>query len=181
MTDPAPQKRPTWVLALGVLAAVGLLGLVARKGIGARTASETGETSQGSVSTAEAEGRSGTTQLARGIASCVADQKDLPPTAPPVPAALAMVSGKKYLSAGTDWDAPAYQCARFGMTAPQHYRYQWIRTNAKEGTVLGEADLDGDGKVDDTISVYLTCEARGAGLACTVGFPFLVGPRPAPS
>lgn len=178
MSEPAPRKKPTWVFVLGVLAAVSLLGFVARRIIGARAASET---SQDGVGTAEAEGQSGTTQLARGLASCVADQKDLPPTAPPVPATLAMVSGKKYLSAGTDWDAPAYRCARFGMTTPQHYRYQWIRTNAKEGTVLAEADLDGDGRVDDTITVYLTCEDRGAGLACTVGFPFLVGPRPTPS
>lgn len=178
MSHPAPQKKPTWVLVVGVLAAIGLLGVVAQKVIGPHAVSETRPVN---VSAAEAEGREGTTQLARGVASCLGDQKELPPTAPPVPASLGMVAGKKHLSAGSDWDAPAYVCARFRPTTPQHYRYQWVRTNAKEGSVVAEADFDGDGRVDDTITVYLTCEPRGAGLGCTVGYPFLVGPRPAPS
>lgn len=178
MNPPAPQKKPTWLPTVGVLAAVGLLLIVARGIVGPHAVTQT---RQVNVSAAEAEGREGTTQLGRGVASCVGDQKELPPTAPPVPASLAMVAGKKHLSAGTDWDAPAYVCARFRPTTSQHYRYQWVRTNAKEGSVVAEADFDGDGRVDDTITVYLTCEPRGAGLACTVGFPFLVGPRPDPS
>ena len=177
MSEPEKKKTPTWVIVIGILAALGLLGIVV---LGIMAALAVSGAKKYLAAAKSAEGRNATMQLAKGLSACVANEKELPPTAPPVPATLNEVRGLKYMSAGTDWDAPAYKCAHFSMTMPQYYRYQWVRTSATEGNVLGEADLDGDGKVDDAITVHLTCTSSASGLDCTAGVPTIGGIKTAP-
>lgn len=181
MGEPERKKTPTWAIVVGILAAVGLLGIVV---IGIMAALAVNGTKKYLAAAKGAEARNATGQLARGIVTCVENDleggKSLPPTAAPVPATLAEVAGKKYMSAGTDWDAPAYKCARFSMPMPQYYRYQWVRTSATEGSVLADADLDGDGKVDDAVSVQVTCTPGTGALTCRVGMPVVGGIKTAP-
>jgi type IV pilus assembly protein PilA len=79
-----------------------------------------------------------------------------------VPATIASVRGKKYMSAPSDWavDSAAdagFACLRFEMSAPQYYMYSYSST--PPGTAVGngfeaiaEGDLDGNG-VTSTFSL----------------------------
>lgn len=74
----------------------------------------------------------------------------------PVPASIAPVSGRKYMSSTTDWntDPPdqGFSCLKFEMYAPQYYQYDYRRTGGATGAAVGDGfeveakgDLDGDG------------------------------------
>jgi hypothetical protein len=131
---------------VGVMAALGIFG--ARKYISqAKTI----------------EGRTEVTRLAMGITSCAATTAAekgsvaLPESAPPVPASLSDVSGKKYQSSPSEWSPPAYACAKFGITMPQYFQYEWVRTDATNGKAIARADLDGDGKAEVVFEMPVTC------------------------
>lgn len=142
------------VAVVGVMAALGIAGF--RNYLGAAKS---------------AEGRAEVGRLARGMALCGpgrgADGQSaaLPPTAPPVPATLAEVSGKKYMSSSADWSDPAYTCAAFSVSMPQYFRYQWLATSDTEGVARAEADLDGDGTAEVIFESKVTCAGEG----CTAG------------
>ncbi len=143
------------VAIVGILAALGISG--ARKYVSAAKASE---------------GTMTVNRLASGMALCGSNRADdgtspvLPETAPPVPATLAEVSGKKYMSAESDWSATAYSCAAFSVAMPQYFRYQWLAQSATAGVARGEADLDGDGVAEVIVEATVTCPS---GAPCVVG------------
>ena len=113
-----------------------------------------------------AEGRNEVKRLAEGIRACSGQMNGgLPESTQPVPAALAQVSGKKYMSAPGDWSDRAYKCAGFSISAPQYFRYQWQVVAPNSGKAIAEADLDGDGTPDVHFEVPVTC----AGEQCTTG------------
>jgi hypothetical protein len=176
MSEPEKKKTPLWAL---ILIGVAVLGFVAFIGIGVMAALGVYGTRKFIANAKGAEARNATTQLALGLVMCSADQKELPPTTAPVPATLAEVAGRKYLSTTSDWAAPAFACAHFSMAMPQYYRYQWVRTKPTEGDVLAEGDLDGDGKIDDAVSVHVSCVPSAAGLTCTNGIPTITVGKPA--
>jgi type IV pilus assembly protein PilA len=72
-----------------------------------------------------------------------------------VPASIASVRGKKYMSTPADWTVDSasdagFACLGFDMSAPQYYMYSYSST--PPGTAVGngfearaEGDLDGDG------------------------------------
>lgn len=121
-----------------------------------------------------AEGQAEVQRLARGIARCAegggvaaASDPTLPPSAPPVPASLGDVSGRKYMSSPTDWSQPTYKCASFEISMPQYFQYEWQLTGPGSGKAIARADLDGDGKVDQEYSAVVTC----SGATCSAAAP----------
>lgn len=148
------------VVIVGILAALGIAGfrsyLARAKG---------------------AEGKAEAYRLARGIVRCAesggvnaASGATLPPSAPPVPASLSEVSGRKYLSSPGDWSNPSYECAAFEMSVPQYFQYEWQLTSPTSGKAVARADLDGDGKIDQEYASVVTC----SGTTCSAPMP--VGP-----
>jgi len=110
--------------------------------------------------------------LAAGIGECASPSSSgrarLPPTALPVPLALASVSGRRYHSAPSDWQDEAYRCASFTLGSPQSAQLQWLRTSDTEGYVRATVDVDGDMTPDWILEQAVQCGADGR---CTVGEP----------
>jgi hypothetical protein len=141
------------VVGMGVLAAVGLSG-----------------TRSYIAQSKAVEGKSEVMRLAASIVSCAAVEKaekgtdTLPDSAPPVPATLGDVGGKKYMSSPSDWSAPAYSCGKFSMSMPQYFQYEWHRDTPTTGKAIARADLDADGKAEIVFEVPVTCSP-----SCTAG------------
>jgi hypothetical protein len=167
MTQPIAEQAPrkkTWLVVVFVIA--GIFGFILLIGVplaifGVRKYLIEAKTS---------EGRNVVTALAQGIARChsaeAAGRFTLPPSARPVPRDLASVQGMRYQSAPADWQDEAYSCARFQLTDPQYFQYQWVRTSPNHGIVRALADLNGDADPEIQLEAEVTC-ADGA--ACTVG------------
>lgn len=165
--NPTEPKKGMSALAI-VLIILGALGVLVVAGIGVMAALAVYGTRKYIDTAKQAEGRMGVTMLARGMERCFEDESKLPPTARPVPATLAAVSGKKYQSSPSDWSDAAYKCAHFegpGGGTPQYFQYAWTLTDATHGTARAVADLDGDGKADADFSATVSCVAGGD---CTV-------------
>jgi hypothetical protein len=125
------------------------------------------------------EGKMNVAALARGMAECAeqdvaaADpamiaKGGLPPTSAKVPASSQ--AGKKYMSTPTDWSDAAFTCAKFSVTEPQYFQYQWILvTPGRKGTARAESDLDGDGATDVVLEQDVECSGSGEAVTCTVG------------
>lgn len=169
----APKKSNTLLIVLLVVGGllvviVGVVGVIAALGIhGARKYVATAKTSEGKASVAA---------LGRAMVSCgeresLDGSSGLPSTTTWVPATLTQVSAKKYQSAPTDWDQPAFQCGHFSMMSPQYFQYRWERTSANAGVARAQADLDGDGSADSVFEVDVTC----SGGSCSAG-PVRIGP-----
>lgn len=114
----------------------------------------------------EAEGRAAVAAIARGVIACSNRETvvsgpggalALPPSTPAVPATLDAITGRKYQSAPSEWSVPPWDCIGFQMSTPQYFQYQWVRTGDTEGTARAVADLDGDGAVDVTFALPVTC------------------------
>ena len=149
------------VVGVALLLVVGVIGILAALGIaGFRSYLSRAKSVEGSVEL---------TRLSEGLARCgsveLSGGRELPDSASPVPASLAAVSGKKYMSSGADWSAPAYTCAAFSMSTPQYFQYAWTRTSPSSGTVRASADLDGDGTAEIVLERDVTCSSG----ACTAG------------
>ena len=113
-----------------------------------------------------AEGQMEVRRLAESMRSCAASQAGgLPETARPVPATLASVAGKKYMSTASDWSDPAYKCAGFMMSSPQYFQYQWEIVSPSSGRAVAQADFDGDGAPEVRFEMLVTC----AGDQCSTG------------
>jgi hypothetical protein len=109
----------------------------------------------------KAEGKNGVGIMGRGAISCAQSSGGkLPATSAMVPATLAQVSGKKYMSSPADWGDPAFKCLKFSMSEPQYFQYQWVLKSPTSGVARAVADLDGDGKPDSTIELDVTCAAQ---------------------
>ena len=131
----------------------------------------------------QAEGRYTVGQIAKNIVRYTQpDQnsthgaiRELPPSAPAVPASLSQVKGKHYPSTPGDWSG-TWQLIRFSMSTPQCFQYQWERTSATQGVVRAVADLDGDGKIDTRYELPIGCSETSAGLDCKSA-PRILGDR----
>jgi hypothetical protein len=179
---PAPggaKKMSTTTLIIIIVAVVVVGGLLvaAVLGVFAYRGMQTYLSESKSV-----EGKVGVGSLARGVVVCAEEAslgtgnepalaaKGLPPTSAKVPASLSSIKGAAYMSAPSDWSDPAFQCARFQMTSPQRFQYQWVLTHpGRKGTARAEGDLDGDGAVDVVFEQDVECTGGGAGAACTPG------------
>lgn len=123
-----------------------------------------GATSRYIEASKKAEGKNGVGAMARGALRCAeASGGKLPATSPMVPATLAQVSGKKYMSMASEWEAPAFKCMSFSMMDPQYFQYQWVLKSPTKGTARAVADLNGDGKPDSTLELDVECAGT-----CTV-------------
>jgi hypothetical protein len=160
--QPSSSQRSNWIIPLVVLGAAGSCGLVLLPvGVYALRSHL--------LRTSVAETQQSMGLLAAGVAQCVAQSRSgripLPPTAQPVPRALASVSGRKYQSRTLDWQDEAYQCARFALSMPQVAQLQWIRSSDSEGYVRGILDLDGDMVVEVILEQGVKCKNE----LCTPG------------
>ncbi len=108
-----------------------------------------------------AEGRITVAVIAKGIARCSTPRGSVPESSGAVPADLSSVSGRKYLSAPSEWSHQAFRCAGFSMREPQYFRYQWLRESDAAGVVRAEADLDGDGAAEIRLEHEVVCGASG--------------------
>jgi type IV pilus assembly protein PilA len=69
-----------------------------------------------------------------------------------VPSDKALIAGKKYQSAASDWTVDegtvgkGFACLRFAMSDPQYYMYDYKGTAGDKGTfsAIGQGDLNGD-------------------------------------
>jgi type IV pilus assembly protein PilA len=109
------------------------------------------------VTAKTAEAKAGLGQLVRGVSRCYAETGRLPPTTEPVPSALDLVEGKKYLSAPEEWRQEAFICAEFQMTMGQYYQYQWVQNpDGASGYAVARGDLDGDGQTSQ-FELHVEC------------------------
>jgi hypothetical protein len=112
----------------------------------------------------KAEGKNNVGVISLGAIACAeASGGKLPASTPLVPANLAQVSGKKYMSQPSDWDSPSFKCMKFALSEPQYFQVQWVLKSPTSGTARAVADLDGDGTPDSVIEKDVTC----TGGACT--------------
>lgn len=179
--DPGPMGGPPKksntnliiIIVVGVvfggLLILGVLGALAYSGM------------RGYLSASKSiEGRMNVATLASGLAACVqrtamsasgeVTQRGLPPSTAKVPASLAQVKGKKYVSSPADWTGDAFTCASFTITTPQYFQYQWVLTTPGAlGTVRAQGDLDGDGVAEITIEQDVRCSDQAGQLKCDVG------------
>jgi hypothetical protein len=167
-----PKKSNTLMLIVIILAVIGTLGVVmiavvVGLGFFARE--------RYLMESKKAEGKTMLGAIARGMVACMEPDelsatgemntpKELPPSSPAVPASAP--KGMKYMSAPSDWASPAFTCARFSMSTPQYFQYQWEKVSATNGVVRARADLDGDGVVDVNLEVEVRCTATWS---CTTG------------
>jgi hypothetical protein len=153
MNEPTKKKGlPTWVIVLIVVAVsvplvVGIFSGLAIYGVRKYI-----------MNAKRAEAANVLRYWGKGMVSC-GEKDGLPLTSPPVPASLAAVAGKKYQSAIGEWSDPAFVCAGFSMSDPQYFQYQWVQASPSEGNMVAQADLDGDGTVDERVEVRVLCSA----------------------
>jgi type IV pilus assembly protein PilA len=151
--EQSKKGPPVWVWFVVLLpVALSMLGIMAALSIyGVR---------RYIASAKQAEARVALTTWGDGLARCGDLAGKLPPTSQPVPPTLAQVSGKKYLSAPSDWRELAHTCAGFAMTQPQYFQYQWQQTADNYGVAHAVADLDADGAPDVMLDMDVTCVGR---------------------
>jgi hypothetical protein len=163
--QPSRSERFNWVIVLVFVAAIGSCGLVA---LPVAVYGYRNYVTRARV----AETRQIMGALAAGIAECAsqspAARAPLPPTALPVPLALASVSGRRYHSTPSDWQDEAYRCARFALGSAQSSQLQWIRKSDAEGYVHAIVDVDGDMTPDWILEQTVQCGADGR---CRAGEP----------
>jgi len=167
-----PRKSNTLLLIVIILAVIGVLGVVmvvVFVGVGFYGLQKYTTDSK------KAEGQMTVGVLARGLSTCMEREelsatgemntpKELPPSSPAVPASVP--KGMKYMSTPSDWTSPAFTCAKFSMSAPQYFQYQWEKVSTTTGVVRARADLDGDGVVDVNLEMEVRCTATRS---CTPG------------
>jgi hypothetical protein len=159
--EPSKKGLPAWAIALlsvGVFGALCFVAIVALAVYGIR---------RRNVMVKEAEGRNAVGYLARGVIRSIEDADveeqpgelpvALPATTPFVPPSITQVSKKPFVSAPADWMHPTFVQAKFESVGPQWFQVQWERTSKLTGVARACADFDGDGVVDLTFELDVTC------------------------
>lgn len=83
------------------------------------------------------------------------------PDAAAVPASIDDVSGKKYQSQDSDWDADGgWSCLRFSMSGPQYFQYEYKLDGTTKFDATAKSKLGGED--DDTLSLSLAGEVQGS-------------------
>ena len=153
MNEPTKKKGlPTWVIVLIVVVVAGpiVLGIFSALAIyGVR---------KYMMNAKRAEATAVLTSWSKGMVAC-GEKAGLPPSSPQVPASLEAVSGKKYMSAPSDWADAAFVCGGLSMTQPQYFTYQWLQASPSEGSLLAQADFNGDGIAEERAEVRISCSA----------------------
>jgi Tfp pilus assembly major pilin PilA len=153
MNEPNKKKGlPTWVIVLIVVVVAGpiVLGIFSALAIyGVR---------KYMMNAKRAEATAVLTSWSKGMVAC-GEKDGLPPTSTQVPASLAAISGKKYQSAAAEWSDAAFVCSGLSMSDPQYFQYQWVQASPADGSMVAQADLDGDGAVDQRVEVRISCVA----------------------
>ena len=153
MNEPTKKSGlPTWVIVLIVVVVAGpiVLGIFSALAIyGVR---------KYMMNAKRAEATAALTGWSKGMVAC-GEKDGLPPTSPQVPASLGSVSGMKYQSAAAEWSDAAFACSGFSMSGPQYFTYQWVQASPSEGSMLAQADLDGDGTAEQRFDVRISCTA----------------------
>lgn len=155
---PAPKRKSRVGLWIGVAIGCGVL-LISGIGVFAAIGIYGTRKYIREAKMAEAEHMLGA--ISAGMVRCAAEGASLPPSSAPVPASLADVSGRKYMSAPSDWSAPAWKCAGFTIGDPQYFQYRWVRQSPTQGMATAVADFDGDGKPDARFRERVTCSTPG--------------------
>lgn len=154
MNEPNKKKGlPTWVIVLIVVVVAGpvVLGIFSALAIyGVR---------KYIVNAKRAEATHVLTNWSKGMLTC-AEKAGLPPSSLPVPASLASVAGKKYQSAANEWSDAAFVCAGLSLSEPQYFQYQWVQAGPSDGSMVAQADLNGDGSPDERFEIRVSCTAR---------------------
>jgi len=146
------SAQRTWVIVWAALSLLAIPG-----GIGFASAVAIFGVKKYVTASKRAEARKGLAAMAAGMASCGA-QGELPQTSEWVPTDLSSVSGKKYQAAPGDWSSQAaFACSGFVFDGPQYFRYRWHRATSASGQFEAEADLDGDGIVDNALQQGVHC------------------------
>jgi hypothetical protein len=154
---------PTWAVVLIVLAGCVVIGVPVLSAFaiyGVRKYIRTAKT---------AEATHVLQTWSKGMVACGEKQGGLPPSSAAVPASLGSLAAMKYQSVAGEWAEPAFACAGFTMTQPQYFQYQWLQESASQGVMHALADLDGDGRPEESF------EAR---VSCTAGHCTASGPMP---
>ena len=113
-----------------------------------------------------AEARSVLGRVTKDMAACYQERGALPPSSDPVPLDIIMVRGAKYQSSPAEWETQeAFACARFSLSEPQYYQYQWVlNPDGVSGYVVARGDLDGDGQLSE-YQLHLECDDGGCRVA----------------
>lgn len=153
MNEPTKKKGlPTWAIVLIVVVVAGpiVLGIFSALAIyGVR---------KYMMNAKRAEATAVLTSWSKGMVAC-GEKAGLPPSSAQVPASLEAVSGKKYMSAPSDWSDAAFVCGGLSMTQPQYFTYQWVQASPSEGSLLAQADFNGDGIAEERTEVRISCSA----------------------
>lgn len=151
MNEPNKKKGlPTWAIVLIVVAVAGpiVLGIFSALAIyGVR---------KYIMNAKRAEATAVLSMWSKGMVAC-GEKDGLPPSSQPVPASLASVSGKKYQSAANEWSDAAFVCGGLSMSEPQYFQYQWVQAGPSEGSMVAQADLNGDGSPDERVEIRISC------------------------
>jgi len=98
-------------------------------------------------------------ELTKRMGACAA-RGEVPESSQWVPASAGSVRGMKYQSVASDWSSQAaFACTEFALNAPQYFRYRWVQATTASGQFEAEADLDGDGVVDNAMQQGVHCSA----------------------
>jgi type IV pilus assembly protein PilA len=146
MQPPPPKSGfPGWAIALivvvlFVIVIIGILAVLAITGV------------RKYVSAAKsAEAMSGVRMIALDAdASYTGSSKVCDSASSPVPASIADVKGKKYMSTPADWTVDAaknagFACIKYEMSTPQYYQYDYKKTGPSSFMAIAKGDTNGDG------------------------------------
>jgi type IV pilus assembly protein PilA len=166
MAEGKKKGMPTWAVVLIVVVVGGpfVLGIVSALAIyGLRKYMQN---AKGAEATAALQAWS------KGMVACGEREGHLPPSSAAVPASLASIAAMKYQSAPTEWTDAAFACTGFSMSGPQYFQYQWLQESDSRGVLHALADLDGDGRAEESFAVSVSC----TGGHCTASGPAPAGP-----
>jgi hypothetical protein len=169
---PGQGQKSGASLAIIIIAVVAGLGVLIVAGIGIMAVLGIFGTRKYIAQAKEAEGKTTLAAIAKSVIMASEREpstgpRQLPPSAAPVPASLSQVSGKKYMSAPSDWSGDGWAEMKFSMSYPQYFQYQWQRTTSTSGVIIAIADFNGDGTQDVKFELPVTCTAAPA-LTCEV-------------
>jgi hypothetical protein len=115
------------------------------------------------------EGKNNVITIARAIIVCADNGGHLPDSSAAVPTNLSDVGAKTFDAKASDWNDPAWTCAKYTHVGEQHFRYTWIKKDDNTGTVRAEADFDGNGNAEAVYTQDVLCGIYSGAFRCRPG------------